>query len=275
MENLSIRTVTTPLGTTFNGYVMINETLTLCNVKFHSINTESGEITYLVTPTGDNKGQLMTNIHVFESVDNFKKGIAYGKTISLIPFVRYLINIFGIPAEVFTSSNSDIYFLNSYKFENGNVEQVKNYFPTIYGTKEENLQEFEGLYKTREEAFAWNDIKVSENGTETIKEGILKALSLTDEQKALVEEFMAMKNKLNENNIQIIYDNDECSMSFLNTSKYDLECAYNKEELHDKDTESYEEVSELLYNPLKNICSKNPTYDIYDFYDGKYFVRKK
>lgn len=86
---------------------------------------------------------------------------------------------------------------------------------------------------------------------------------------------MAMKNKLNENNIQIIYDNDECSMSFLNTSKYDLECVYNKEEIHDKDTESYEEVSELLYNPLKNICSKNPTYDIYDFYDGKYFVRKK
>lgn len=86
---------------------------------------------------------------------------------------------------------------------------------------------------------------------------------------------MKMKDKLNENNIKIIYDNDECAMSFVNTSKYDLDCAYSKEEIHDKDTEGYEEISYLLEGSLKNICSKNPTYDIYDFYDGKYFVRKK
>lgn len=61
----------------------------------------------------------------------------------------------------------------------------------------------------------------------------------------------------------------------VNTSKYDLDCAYSKEEIHDKDTEGYEEISYLLEGLLKNICSKNPTYDIYDFYDGKYFVRKK
>lgn len=287
MENLTIRVIT---SSNVDAYVMIDNVLTLCSIKFESVNTLSGDVTYIVTPKGSEeavnakvengvtlfeKSKVMTNVVAYKSVKDFEEDVRIEEEFTLVGFLNGLYSVNNLPATLVNKGGTNEYYYVSYKFVNGEVEKVDTYFPIIYGENGKIDDAFKGVYKTREEALAWNDIKVSENGTETIKEGILKALSLTDEQKALVDEFMAMKEKLNENNIQIIYDNDECSMSFLNTSKYDLDCAYSKEEIHDKDTEGYEEISEFLYEPLKNICSKNPTYDIYDFYDGKYFVRKK
>lgn len=272
MENLTIRVIT---SSSVNAYVMIGDTLTLCNVKFESINTLSGKVSYMVTPKGENEGKVMKNIVAYNSVKDFEEDVRIEEEFSLENFLNGLTSVRDLPAQLVNNGGTNEYYFVSYKFANGDVEEVYTYFPIIYGKSGKIDNNFKGVYKTREEALAWNDIKVSENGTETIKEGVLKALSLTDEQKALVEEFMKMKDKLNENNIKIIYDNDECAMSFVNTSKYDLDCAYSKEEIHDKDTEGYEEISYLLEGSLKNICSKNPTYDIYDFYDGKYFVRKK
>jgi hypothetical protein len=269
---------------------MIGDTLTLCNVKFESINTLNGDVTYKVTPKGVEEGisarvesgvtifdksKAMTNVIAYNSVADYEHDVRIEEEFSLENFLNGLHSVRNLPASLVKLGNEDKYAFKSYKFANGDIEEVCTYFPIIYGKSGKIDNNFKSVYKTREEALAWNDIKVSENGTETIKEGVLKALSLTDEQKALVEEFMKMKDKLNENNIKIIYDNDECVMSFVNTSKYDLDCAYSKEEIHDKDTEGYEEISYLLEGSLKNICSKNPTYDIYDFYDGKYFVRKK
>lgn len=287
MNNLTIRVIT---SSSVNAYVMIGDTLTLCNVKFESINTLSGKVSYMVTPKGENEGisarlesgvtifdksKAMTNVIAYNSVKDFEEDVRIEEEFSLENFLNGLHSVRNLPASLVKLGNEDKYAFKAYKFVNGDVEEVYSYFPIIYGENEKVYEDFKGVYKTREEVLAWHDIKVSENGTETIKEGVLKALSLTDEQKALVEEFMKMKDKLNENNIKIIYDNDECAMSFVNTSKYDLDCAYSKEEIHDKDTEGYEEISYLLEGSLKNICSKNPTYDIYDFYDGKYFVRKK
>ncbi len=293
MENLTIRVIT---SSSTDAYVVINNTLTLCSVKFESINTLSGDVTYMVTPKGGNyvvnnhtengltifdvtkkpfEGKLMTNVIAYNSVEDFEKDVRIEEEFTLVGFLNGLYSVNNLPAKLVNKGGTNEYYYVSYKFAKGDVEKVDTYFPIIYGENEKIDDAFKGVYKSREETLAWNDIKVSENGTETIKEGVLKALSLTDEQKALVEEFMKMKDKLNENNIKIIYDNDECAMSFVNTSKYDLDCAYSKEDIHDKDTEGYEEISDLLEGPLKNICSKNPTYDIYDFYDGKYFVRKK
>ena len=287
MENLTIRVIT---SSSVNAYVMIGDTLTLCNVKFESINTLNGDVTYKVTPKGVEEGisarvesgvtifdksKAMTKLIAYNSVADYEHDVRIEEEFSLENFLNGLHSVRNLPASLVKLGNEDKYAFKAYKFVNGDVEEVCTSFPIIYGESGKIDDAFKGVYKTREEALAWNDIKVSENGTETIKEGVLKALSLTDEQKALVEEFMKMKDKLNENNIKIIYDNDECAMSFVNTSKYDLDCAYSKEEIHDKDTEGYEEISYLLEGSLKNICSKNPTYDIYDFYDGKYFVRKK
>lgn len=53
MNNLTIRVIT---SSSVNAYVMIGDTLTLCNVKFKSINTLNGEVTYIVTPKGSEKG---------------------------------------------------------------------------------------------------------------------------------------------------------------------------------------------------------------------------
>lgn len=293
MENLTIRVIT---SSNVDAYVMINNVLTLCSIKFHSVDTLSGVVLYMVTPKGSeekvnskNKNgvtffevsqkpfedKIMKNFVAYNSVEDYEKDIRIEEELSLVDFLNGLTSVRELPAQLVNNGGTNFYDFVSYKFANGDVEEVHIGAPIIYGENGKYDNAFKGIYKTREEALAWNDIKVSENGTETIKEGILKALSLTDEQKELVDEFMKMKDKLNENNIQIIYDNDKCSMSFLNTSKYDLECAYKKEEIYDNDKESYEEISEFLYEPLKNICSKNPTYDIYDFYDGKYFVRKK
>lgn len=287
MNNLTIRVIT---SSSVNAYVMIDNVLTLCTIKFESINTLNGKVTYMVTPkeseeaitarvesgvTIFDKSKAMTNIIAYNSVADYEHDVRIEEEFSLENFLNGLRSVRNLPASLVKLGADDKYAFRSYKFVNGDVEEVYSYFPIIYGENEKVYEDFKGVYKTREEALAWHDIKVSENGTETIKEGILKALSLTEEQKALVEEFVAMKEKLNENNIKIIYDNDECAMSFVNTSKYDLDCAYSKEEIQDKDTEGYEEISYLLEGSLKNICSKNPTYDIYDFYDGKYFVRKK
>lgn len=272
MNNLTIRVIT---SSNVNAYVMIDNVLTLCSIKFESINTLSGKVSYMVTPKGEKEGKVMKNIVAYNSVKDFEEDVRIEEEFSLENFLNGLTSVRDLPAQLVNNGGTNEYYFVSYKFANGDVEEVYTYFPIIYGESGKIDDTFKGVYKTREEALAWNDIKVSENGTETIKEGVLKALSLTDEQKALVEEFMKMKDKLNENNIKIIYDNDECAMSFVNTSKYDLDCAYSKEEIHDKDTEGYEEISYLLEGSLKNICSKNPTYDIYDFYDGKYFVRKK
>lgn len=287
MNNLTIRVIT---SSSVNAYVMIGNVLTLCTIKFKSINTLNGKVTYMVTPkeseeaitarvesgvTIFDKSKAMTNIIAYNSVADYEHDVRIEEEFSLENFLNGLRSVRNLPASLVKLGVDDKYAFKAYKFVNGDVEEEYLYFPIIYGESGKIDDIFKGVYKTREEALAWNDIKVSENGTETIKEGVLKALSLTDEQKALVEEFMKMKDKLNENNIKIIYDNDECAMSFVNTSKYDLDCAYSKEEIHDKDTEGYEEISYLLEGSLKNICSKNPTYDIYDFYDGKYFVRKK
>ena len=276
MKALEIFAATTPSKRIYNGYVMVDNILTLCDVKFHSIDTHSGDITYLVTIKGDKEvSKLMTNIHVFESVDKFKEGLEYGENFNLITFVKKVINFLDIPATLCVDNdNCDIYLV-SYKFEDGEVKRVEMSSPIIYADKEKNSKKFEGLYKTREEVFAWNDIKVSENGKEYVKEGILKALSLTDDQKALVDEFLAMKEKLKENGITTFYDPDFESLSFVNTNKYDLASAYNEEELALHVKEDYEEVSDLLDESVRKICCTPVLHDIYRVCDDHFFVRKK
>lgn len=293
MNNLTIRVIT---SSSVNAYVMIGDTLTLCNIKFKSINTLNGEVTYIVTPKGSEKGisarvesgvtffektekdfesKTMTNVVAYNSVADYEHDVRIEEEFSLENFLNGLRSVRNLPASLVKLGADDKYAFRSYKFVNGDVEEVYSYFPIIYGENEKVYEDFKGVYKTREEALAWHDIKVSENGTETIKEGILKALSLTDEQKALVEEFVAMKEKLNENNITIMYDNDDCSLSFVNTSKYDLVSAYNKEEICSEHKEDYEVVSYLLYEGLTNICSKPALYDIYEGCDNSFFTKKK
>ena len=275
MKALEIFAATTPSERIYNGYVMVDNILTLCDVKFHSIDTHSGDITYLVTIKGDKEvSKLMTNIHVFESVDKFKDGIEYGENFNLITFVKKVINFLDIPATVCVDKDNAEVFLLSYKYENGEVKCVKKFSPIIYNDKEKNSFEFEGLYKSREEVFAWNDIKVSENGKEYVKEGILKALSLTDEQKALVDEFMAMKQKLTDNNISVVYDNDYEALNFINTSNYDLENSYLPSDLKHNEDE-YEVISDVLVDGLEKLYQTKAVYDIYRMCDGQYYVRKK
>lgn len=275
MKALEIFAATTPSERIYNGYVMVDNILTLCDVKFHSIDTHSGDITYLVTIKGDKEvSKLMTNIHVFESVDKFKDGIEYGENFNLITFVKKVINFLDIPATVCVDKDNAELFLLSYKYENGEVKCVKKFSPIIYDDKEKNSFEFEGLYKSREEVFAWNDIKVSENGKEYVKEGILKALSLTDEQKALVDEFMAMKQKLTDNNISVVYDNDYETLNFINTSNYDLENSYLHSDLKHNEDE-YEVISDVLVDGLEKLYQTKAVYDIYRMCDGQYYVRKK
>lgn len=254
---------------------MVDNILTLCDVKFHSIDTHSGDITYLVTVKGDKEEtKLMTNIHVFASVDNYKKGLEYGETFELVRFVKNVINLLDIPATICVDKDNAELFLLSYKYENGEVKCVKKFSPIIYDDKEKNSFEFEGLYKSREEVFAWNDIKVSENGNEYVKEGILKALSLTDEQKALVDEFMAMKQKLTDNNISVVYDNDYEALNFINTSNYDLENQYLPDGLKHNEDE-YETIPDVLVDGLEKLYQTKAVYDIYRMCDGQYYVRKK
>lgn len=275
MKALEIFAATTPSKRIYNGYVMVDNILTLCDVKFHSIDTHSGDITYLVTIKGDKEvSKLMTNIHVFESVDKFKEGLEYGENFNLITFVKKVINFLDIPATLCVDNdNCDIYLV-SYKFEDGEVKRVEMSSPIIYADKEKNSKKFEGLYKTREEVFAWNDIKVSENGKEYVKEGILKALSLTDDQKALVDEFLAMKQKLTDNNISVVYDNDYEALNFINTSNYDLENSYLPSDLKHNEDE-YEVISDVLVDGLEKLYQTKAVYDIYRMCDGQYYVRKK
>ena len=189
-----------------------------------------------------------------------------------------MISFLDIPATICVDKDNAELFLLSYKYENGEVKYVKKFSPIIYDDKEKNSFEFEGLYKSREEVFAWNDIKVSENGKEYVKEGILKALSLTDEQKALVDEFVAMKEKLNKNGITISYDNEYDTLSFVNTNKYKLVSAYIQEEVKLQDNEGieeYEEVSELLEESVRDIYCIPALYNVFKGFDDHFFVRKK
>lgn len=275
MKTLEIFAAATPSKRIINGYVMVDNILTLCDVKFHSIDTHSGDITYLVTVKGDKEEtKLMTNVHVFASVDNYKKGLEYGETFELVRFVKNVINLLDIPATICVDKDNAELFLLSYKYENGEVKCVKKFSPIIYDDKEKNSFEFEGLYKSREEVFAWNDIKVSENGKEYVKEGILKALSLTDEQKALVDEFMAMKQKLTDNNISVVYDNDYETLNFINTSNYDLENQYLPDGLKHNEDE-YETIPDGVIDSLEKLHQTKVVYDIYRMCDGQYYVRKK
>lgn len=164
MKTLEIFAAATPSKRIINGYVMVDNILTLCDVKFHSIDTHSGDITYLVTVKGDKEvSKLMTNIHVFASVDNYKKGLEYGETFELVRFVKNVINLLDIPATICVDKDNAELFLLSYKYENGEVKCVKKFSPIIYDDKEKNSFEFEGLYKSREEVFAWNDILFKPN----------------------------------------------------------------------------------------------------------------
>ena len=187
---------------------------------------------------------------------------------------KHLINLLDIPATICVDKDNAELFLLSYKYENGEVKCVKKFSPIIYDDKEKNSFEFEGLYKSREEVFAWNDIKVSENGKEYVKEGILKALSLTDEQKALVDEFMAMKQKLTDNNISVVYDNDYETLNFINTSNYDLENQYLPDGLKHNEDE-YETIPDGVIDSLEKLHQTKVVYDIYRMCDGQYYVRKK
>lgn len=274
MKNLTIRVIT---SSSVNAYVMIDDTLTLCTIKFESINTLNGEVTYIVTPNGSEKdfeSKTMTNIVAYHSVEDYEHDVRIEEEFSLENFLSGFYAVFNLPAKLVQVGAEGEYAFCSYKFVDSDVEKVYTYFPIIYADNEKNKETFKNLYKTREEAFAWNDIKISENGITTIKEGVLKALSLTDEQKALVDEFVAMKEKLNKNGVTILYNNDDCSMSFVNTSKYDLECTYDKNDIIG-DSEQYEEVSHLLYKDVTNICCKPALYDVYEGCDNNFFVKKK
>ena len=80
MVNLTIRVIT---SSSVNAYVMIGDTLTLCNVKFESINTLSGKVSYMVTPKGENEGKVMKNIVAYNSVKDFEEDVRIEEEFSL------------------------------------------------------------------------------------------------------------------------------------------------------------------------------------------------
>lgn len=166
MNNLTIRVIT---SSSVNAYVMIGDTLTLCNVKFESINTLSGKVSYMVTPKGVEEGisarvesgvtifdksKAMTNVIAYNSVADYEHDVRIEEEFSLENFLNGLHSVRNLPASLVKLGNEDKYAFKSYKFANGDIEEVYTYFPIIYGKSGKIDNNFKGVYKTREEALA-------------------------------------------------------------------------------------------------------------------------
>lgn len=85
---------------------------------------------------------------------------------------------------------------------------------------------------------------------------------------------MAMKQKLTDNNISVVYDNDYEALNFINTSNYDLENQYLPDGLKHNEDE-YETIPDVLVDGLEKLYQTKAVYDIYRMCDGQYYVRKK
>lgn len=79
------------------------------------------------------------------------------------------------------------------------------------------------LYYTQEDVYAWNDLIVhKDNGDIEIKEAPCKVLMLNDKQKVLFERFKALLAEMNEADMMIIEDRDNCDFMVCNRESYDI-----------------------------------------------------
>lgn len=98
--------------------------------------------------------------------------------------------------------------------------QATKYEPTDHIKRFALLDDFNGeliegfvpdkIYYHKDEVYAWNDIPcVDVNGEKYVKEGYLKRLIFNDEQKALMEEFKTLTEKMKNAKIKFTYYNGD------------------------------------------------------------------
>lgn len=125
----------------------------------------------------------------------------------------------------------DRYYLERYKMVNYEPTLIRLYVKKLIckiGPKELTFDGNDNLtntWITREECLAWNEYYVKdENGVCHTRIGYKKLTSLTDDQKKMVDEFMAMAKRMKDAGIGIIFDNENGMLGFTNVSRFDNWC---------------------------------------------------
>lgn len=89
--------------------------------------------------------------------------------------------------------------------QDGSIEVIKGCMPTFYYTSEE--------------CYAYNDYRVClEDGQEVLREGTHKSLLLNDEQKVILEEYKAIRQKMQDVNMLVIFDKGFWSTNVINAT---------------------------------------------------------
>ena len=105
-------------------------------------------------------------------------------------------------------------YFEGWCFENGEPVAVPLVVNTVIEERagriaDEHLPDH--FWKSREEAFRYNEYKVvDDDGEEFIEQGFQKRLALTDEQKAIVAELKAVFDKARNADIGFLWDRDNC-----------------------------------------------------------------
>lgn len=180
-------------------YVLHNKALCLIKVIKVLLNIKEQLVTYVT--------ELGNYTRVYNTIEDYKKDITSDNTT-----LKSYYNINGL-----NPKNNTLY-----TFENNNCIEVNVKDLLIEYCPDTNVFRYvfnKPLYNSREECFANNDIAICETGVITMKPCLKSKLSLTEEQKVLVETLKhAWRDCLN-NGITIYHDDDYSELYALNNSK--------------------------------------------------------
>lgn len=192
-------------------YIVIDDKLTEVKLKrmrwdIDKSNPEepyAKETIILATPDGNELNIIPEEHKFYESPSAFEKGM------TIVPFVHKTLGACVVDGHCIDAT---FYICDG--------KNIKEYTPIeeveyiIEEREEKGYSETtmypplpETMYSSREEAFKYNDYEVHNlDGTVTVKHGYARGMRYNEEQQKLVDEFLALNERMNEHGLRLCYD---------------------------------------------------------------------
>lgn len=192
-----------------NVFVLINDKVVSVKILKTRLARDLGSeelwcLGYLVEDGRGEKHRLSPETRFYASEESFKSDTPIGYSHSCYWSVTKQNGYYFEGGQAKKGCITD--FLEEFDLnQDGSIEVIKGCMPTFY--------------RTSEECYAYNDYTIRlEDGHEMERVGTHKALLLDEEQKAILEEYKAIRQKMKDANMLVIFDNDFWTSYVINTT---------------------------------------------------------
>ena len=184
------------------------------------INTKDGSVTYSVILLDESiRDMNLDHVLLYKSPEDFKRGAIECKgDFGVIDELSSAFNRNLVENSVINEDGTVTLF--AYFFENG--IPVKKPIDIDYITKTKHkycsADIPEGAYFDYQDCLDWNDVAVNKDGEQYVEKGYKKHLSLTKQQKEIINQIMALKAKFIEAGGNFVWNENNSTLRVFNMS---------------------------------------------------------